>query len=200
MTWWWSAPAGRLAAAVCGASEGLRTVLVEREAPGGQAGLSSKIENYLGFPAGVSGSHLAQRATTQAQRLGAEIIAIQDARGLEAKGNARLVRLADGSELNARSVLLATGVEYQRLNVPGLEALTGRGVYYGAVHVENRSLAGRRVYLVGGANSAGQAAVYLSRTAQQVTLLIRGDKLEKSMSHYLIEQVRAIPNVHIRTT
>jgi thioredoxin reductase (NADPH) len=190
-------PAG-LAAAVYGASEGLRTVLVEREAPGGQAGLSSRIVNYLGFPAGVSGSELARRAATQAQRLGAEIIAIQDACSLEAKGNARLVRLAGGSELNARSVLLATGVEYQRLNAPGLEALTGRGVYYGAVHVEAESVAGRQLFLVGGANSAGQAAVHLSRLAQQVTLLIRGDKLEKSMSHYLIEQVRAIPNVHIR--
>jgi thioredoxin reductase (NADPH) len=190
-------PAG-LAAAVYGASEGLRTVLVEREAPGGQAGLSSRIVNYLGFPAGVSGSELARRAATQAQRLGAEIIAIQDACSLEAKGNARLVRLAGGSELNARSVLLATGVEYQRLNAPGLEALTGRGVYYGAVHVDAESVAGRQVYLVGGANSAGQAAVHLSRLAQQVTLLIRGDKLEKSMSYYLIEQLRAITNVHIR--
>ena len=189
-------PAG-LAAAVYGASEGLRTVLVEREAPGGQAGQSSRIENYLGFPAGVSGSELARRATTQARRFGAEILAVKDACSLEARGAARIVRLAGGGELSAHSVLIATGVAYRRLNVPGLDKLTGRGVYYGAALAEAHNASGQDVYLIGGANSAGQAAVYFARFARQVTLLVRADRLEKSMSHYLIDQIRAIPNIRI---
>jgi thioredoxin reductase (NADPH) len=190
-------PAG-LAAAVYGASEGLRTVLVERKAPGGQAGQSSRIENYLGFPAGVSGSELARRAATQARRFGAEIITIQDACGFEARGAARLVRLAGGAELSAHTVLIATGVDYRRMNAPGMEKLTGRGVYYGAALSEAQSVSGQDVYLIGGANSAGQAAVYFARFARQVTLLVRADRLEKSMSQYLIDQVRAIPNIRVQ--
>jgi thioredoxin reductase (NADPH) len=190
-------PAG-LAAAVYGASEGLRTVLVERKAPGGQAGQSSRIENYLGFPAGVSGSELARRAATQARRFGAEIITVQDACGFEARGAARLVRLAGGAELSAHTVLIATGVDYRRMNAPGMEKLTGRGVYYGAALSEAQSVSGQDVYLIGGANSAGQAAVYFARFARQVTLLVRADRLEKSMSQYLIDQVRAIPNIRVQ--
>jgi thioredoxin reductase (NADPH) len=190
-------PAG-LAAAVYAASEGLRTVLIEREAPGGQASQSSRIENYLGFPAGVSGSELARRAMTQARRFGAEIIAVQDACRLETRGVARLVRLAGGGELSAHTVLIATGVAYRRLNAPGLGQLTGRGVYYGAALAEAPNVTGKDLYLVGGANSAGQAAVYLARFARQVTLLVRADRLEKGMSHYLIDQVRAIPNIRVR--
>jgi thioredoxin reductase (NADPH) len=189
-------PAG-LAAAVYGASEGLRTVLVEREAPGGQAGQSSRIENYLGFPAGVSGSELARRAAEQAHRFGAEIVAIQDACRLETRGAARVVGLVDGTELSAHTVLIATGVAYRRLTAPGLAELTGRGVYYGATLAEAPSASGRDVYLVGGANSAGQAAVYLARFARQVTLLVRADRLEKGMSQYLIDQMRAIPNIRV---
>jgi thioredoxin reductase (NADPH) len=189
-------PAG-LAAAVYGASEGLRTVLVERKAPGGQAGQSARIENYLGFPKGLSGSELARRATTQARRFGAEIITVQDACSLEARGAARVVRLADGAELNAHSVLIATGVAYRRLMADGIERLTGRGVYYGATLSDAQSALGKDVYLVGGANSAGQAAVYAARFARQVTLLVRADGLEKSMSHYLIAQIRDTPNVRV---
>jgi thioredoxin reductase (NADPH) len=190
-------PAG-LAAAVYAASEGLRTVLVEREAPGGQAGQSSRIENYLGFPAGVSGLELARRAATQARRFGAEIITVQDACELDARGAARVVRLAGGAELGGHTVLIATGVAYRRLNAPGIEALTGRGVYYGAALAEAQNVTGQDVYLVGGANSAGQAAVYLARFARQVTLVVRADRLEKGMSHYLIEQLRALRNVRVQ--
>jgi thioredoxin reductase (NADPH) len=189
-------PAG-LAAAVYGASEGLRTVLVERQAPGGQAGQSSRIENYLGFPSGVSGSELARRATRQARRFGAEIITVQDACRLEARGKARIVRLGDGAELTAHCVLIATGVDYRRLPAAGIESLTGRGVYYGAAISEAQSVSGHDVYVVGGANSAGQAAVYFSRYARQVTLLARADRLEKSMSHYLVAQIREISNIHV---
>ena len=189
-------PAG-LAAAVYGASEGLRTVLVEREAPGGQAGQSSRIENYLGFPAGLSGSELARRATTQARRFGAEIITVQDACRLETLGGAHLVRLAGGGELSAHSVLIATGIAYRRLNAPGLEKLTGRGVYYGAAMAEAHGVAGQDVYLVGGANSAGQAAVHFAQFARQVTLLVRADRLEKGMSQYLVDQIRGISNIRV---
>jgi thioredoxin reductase (NADPH) len=190
-------PAG-LAAAVYGASEGLRTVLVERQAPGGQAGQSSRIENYLGFPAGVSGSELARRAMTQARRFGAELITVQEASGLEARGSARVVRLSSGAELSSHTVLIATGVSYRRLDAPGFQELEGRGVYYGAGVAEAQRLREQDVYLIGGANSAGQAAVYFSRFAQRVTLVVRADGLEKGMSHYLIEQIRALPNIQVR--
>jgi thioredoxin reductase (NADPH) len=190
-------PAG-LAAAVYGASEGLRTVVVECRAPGGQAGQSSRIENYLGFPSGVSGSELARRAITQARRFGAEMITIQEACALEARGSARVVRLASGAELSSHAVLIATGVSYRRLEAPGFEEFVGRGVYYGASLSEAQRMRGQDVYIIGGANSAGQAAVYFSRFARSVTLLVRADRLEKSMSHYLIEQINAIPTIHVR--
>jgi thioredoxin reductase (NADPH) len=190
-------PAG-LAAAVYGASEGLRTVLVERRAPGGQAGQSSRIENYLGFPAGVSGSELARRAMTQARRFGAELITVQEASGLEARGSARVVRLSSGAELSSHAVLIATGVSYRRLDAPGFQELEGRGVYYGAGVAEAQRLRAQDVYLVGGANSAGQAAVYFSRFARRVTLVVRADGLESGMSHYLIEQIRALPTIQVR--
>ncbi len=191
-------PAG-LAAAVYGASEGLRTVMVEREAPGGQAGQSSRIENYLGFPNGLSGSDLARRATDQARRLGAELLTIQDAVGLRAEGAGRLVDLSDGGTLSANTVLIASGVSYRQLDAPGFAELTGTGVYYGAALAEARSCADQHVVIIGGANSAGQAAVYFSGYAQRVTMLVRGASLERSMSHYLIEQLAALANVTVRT-
>jgi thioredoxin reductase (NADPH) len=189
-------PAG-LAAAVYGASEGLRTVLVEREAPGGQAGQSSRIENYLGFPAGLSGSDLARRATDQARRLGAELLTVRDAVALRVEGSGRLVELSGGSSLSANCVLVASGVSYRQLDTPGFADLTGRGVYYGAALTEARSCAGQHVAIVGGANSAGQAAVYFSSYAERVTMLVRGPGLEQSMSRYLIEQLAALPNVTV---
>jgi thioredoxin reductase (NADPH) len=190
-------PAG-LAAAVYGASEGLRTVMVEREAPGGQAGQSSRIENYLGFPAGLSGSDLARRATDQARRLGAELLTVQDAVALRAEGAGRFVELSGGGALSANCVLVASGVAYRQLDTPGFAELTGAGIYYGAAMTEARSCADQHVVIIGGANSAGQAAVYFSGYAGKVTMLVRST-IEKSMSHYLIEQLAALPNVEIRT-
>jgi len=191
-------PAG-LAAAVYGASEGLRTVMVEREAPGGQAGQSSRIENYLGFPVGLSGSDLARRATDQARRLGAELLTVQEAVALEAEGSGRLVHLTGGGVLSANTVLVASGVSYRQLNAPGFAELTGAGVYYGAALIEARACADQHVVVIGGANSAGQAAVYFSGYAGRVTMLVRADSLTNSMSHYLIEQIGALPNVEVRT-
>ena len=191
-------PAG-LGAAVYGASEGLRTVLVERTATGGQAGQSSRIENYLGFPDGVSGAQLTERARRQAVKFGAELILARDVTALEVAGSARRVQFADGSSVDAHTVILATGVSYRQLASPGLDRLTGCGVYYGAALTEAANCKGQDVYVVGGANSAGQAAVYLSRSARSVTLLVRGRSLEASMSHYLIQQLAAIENVTIRT-
>jgi thioredoxin reductase (NADPH) len=191
-------PAG-LAAAVYGASEGLKTVMVEREAPGGQAGQSSRIENYLGFPAGLSGSDLARRATDQARRLGAELLTIQEAVGLRAEGAARLVELSGGGVLSSSCVIVASGVSYRQLDAPGFAELTGAGVYYGAAMTEARACAEQHIVVIGGANSAGQAAVYFSGYAATVTMLVRGDSLERSMSHYLIEQIAALGNVEVRT-
>jgi thioredoxin reductase (NADPH) len=191
-------PAG-LAAAVYGASEGLRTVMVEREAPGGQAGQSSRIENYLGFPNGLSGSDLARRATDQARRLGAELLTIQDAVALRAEGAGRLVDLSGGGTLSANCVVVASGVSYRKLDAPGFAELTGAGVYYGAALTEARSCAQQHVVIVGGANSAGQAAVYFSDYAARVTMLVRGSGLQKSMSQYLVEQIAGRPNVEVRT-
>jgi thioredoxin reductase (NADPH) len=190
-------PAG-LGAAVYAASEGLRTVLVERQATGGQAGQSSRIENYLGFPDGVTGTQLTDRARRQASRFGAEILTTRDVVGLEVRASARAVRFADGGEVVAHSVLLATGISYRKLGVPGADELTGRGVYYGSAATEAPACAGDEVYVVGGANSAGQAAVFLSRHARRVTLLVRADGLERSMSYYLIRQIREIPNIEVR--
>jgi thioredoxin reductase (NADPH) len=191
-------PAG-LAAAVYGASEGLHTVMVERDAPGGQAGQSSRIENYLGFPSGLSGSDLARRATTQARRLGAELVTVQEAVALRVEGSARLVQLTGGGVLSASTVLVASGVSYRHLNAPGFAQLTGAGVYYGAALTEARACSDQHVVVIGGANSAGQAAVYFSGYARRVTMLVRADSLARSMSHYLIEQVAALANVEVRT-
>ncbi|MGY1802552.1 FAD-dependent oxidoreductase [Blastococcus sp. SYSU D00922] len=191
-------PAG-LGAAVYGASEGLRTVLVEREATGGQAGQSSRIENYLGFPDGVSGGQLAERARRQAVKFGAELLLTRDVVALETHGPKRVVRLDDGRVLAAHAVVLATGISYRSLGVQGIDELTGRGVYYGSAMTEAVECADRDIYVVGGANSAGQAAVYLSRFARSVCLLIRGGSLDVSMSSYLIEQIAGIENISVRS-
>ncbi|MFF3737065.1 FAD-dependent oxidoreductase [Streptomyces sp. NPDC002566] len=190
-------PAG-LGAAVYGASEGLRTVLVERSATGGQAGQSSRIENYLGFPDGVSGAQLTDRARRQATKFGAEILTAREVTGLDVNGAARVVRFSDGSAIAAHSVILATGVSYRELRAPGLEELTGCGVFYGSALTEAASCQGQDVYIVGGANSAGQAAMYLSRGAKSVTLLVRGPDLTASMSYYLIQQLGEAPNISVR--
>ncbi len=191
-------PAG-LGAAVYGASEGLRTVLVERTATGGQAGQSSRIENYLGFPDGVSGAQLTDRARRQAVKFGAELITTRDVVALDVNGSARTVRFADGASVDAQTVILATGVSYRQLAAPGLDTLTGRGVFYGSALTEAASCAEQDVYIVGGANSAGQAAAYLSRAARSVTILVRGKAVEDSMSYYLVQQLREIGNVRMRT-
>ncbi|HEV3353225.1 MAG TPA: FAD-dependent oxidoreductase [Acidimicrobiales bacterium] len=191
-------PAG-LGAAVYGASEGLRTVLVEKEAIGGQAGQSSRIENYLGFPSGIAGGDLARRAVTQARRFGAEMLLTTEVASMDICGSARVVRLANGDQLSAHAVLLTTGVAYRRLPAPGADEFAGRGVFYGGTATEAESARDDDVYIVGGANSAGQAAVFFARTARSVTIVVRGDSLERSMSQYLIEQIRQIPNISVRT-
>jgi thioredoxin reductase (NADPH) len=191
-------PAG-LGAAVYGASEGLKTVLIERTATGGQAGQSSRIENYLGFPDGVSGAQLTLRARMQAQKFGAELLTTREVVGLDVKGSARDIRFADGGTLGAHSIILATGVTYRQLRAPGLSELTGRGVYYGSALTEASACIDQDVYIVGGANSAGQAAVYLSKHSKSVTLLVRGPSLERSMSYYLIQQIEGIGNITVRT-
>ncbi|HEX3802207.1 MAG TPA: FAD-dependent oxidoreductase [Solirubrobacteraceae bacterium] len=191
-------PAG-LAAAVYGASEGLRTIMVEAEAPGGQAGQSSRIENYLGFPSGLSGADLARRATTQARRLGAELHSVSDAVKLRVEGAGRIVELTGGTQLSANSVLVASGISYRKLMAPGFADFTGAGVYYGAALTEARSCRDQHVVVIGGANSAGQAAVYFSEFASRVTILVRGDSLVKSMSYYLIERIAALSNVEVLT-
>ena len=192
-------PAG-LGAAVYGASEGLRTILIERTAAGGQAGQSSRIENYLGFPDGVSGSQLTDRARRQAARFGAEFVTAREVVGLEVTGSARTIRFADGDTLSAHSLILATGVTYRQLTGPGLAQLTGRGVYYGSAMSEASACAGDDIYIVGGANSAGQAAVYLARYARSVTILIRGAALETGMSYYLVQQIAGIAQIRVRTS
>ena len=191
-------PAG-LGSAVYGASEGLRTVLIERTATGGQAGQSSRIENYLGFPDGVTGSQLTERARRQAVKFGAELITTRDVVSLEVNGSARTVRFADGASVDAHTVILATGVSYRRLNATSVADYTGRGVYYGSALTEAPNCAEQDVYIVGGANSAGQSAVYLSHSARSVTLLVRGKSLQDSMSYYLIQQIANIPNIKVRT-
>jgi thioredoxin reductase (NADPH) len=191
-------PAG-LGAAVYAASEGLRTVLVERTATGGQAGQSSRIENYLGFPDGISGSQLAERARRQAVKFGAEVVSARDVCGIESLGAARIVHFADGGSISAHTAILATGVSYRQLDAPGAEALTGRGVFYGAALTEAMSCAEQDVFVVGGANSAGQAALYLAQRCKSVTMLVRGTSLTASMSAYLIAQIEATPNIYVRT-
>jgi thioredoxin reductase (NADPH) len=189
-------PAG-LAAAVYGASEGLKTVMVEREAPGGQAGMSSRIENYLGFPSGLSGGDLARRAVVQAQRFGVEILAPQEAVGVRTEGPYRIIKLADGSEISCHALLVATGVQWRRLEAPGVDKLQGAGVYYGGGATEALSCKGEIIYVVGGANSAGQAAMNFARYAEKVVLLVRGDGLASTMSQYLIDQIQQTPNIQI---
>src|SRR5262249_51713818 len=190
-------PAG-LAAAVYAASEGLRTALLEREAFGGQAGTSSRIRNYLGFPSGVSGIELAQRAYEQAWEVGTQLVYGNPATWLAEDGDRLAIGLQDGSKARAGAVLIATGVSYRRLEVPELEALVGAGVFYGAATIEAQAVAGKPVYVVGGGNSAGQAALHLSKYAQQATILIRSQSLAASMSDYLIRQIEAAPNVDVR--
>lgn len=190
-------PAG-LAAAVYGASEGLRTVLIEREATGGQAGTSSRIENYLGFPSGLSGSDLARRATTQAKRFGVEILSPQEASSLVIDGPYRILTMADGSRISCHALVLSVGLSYRKLKAPGVEALEGRGIYYGASLTEASACSGQVTLVVGAGNSAGQAAVYLSQFASKVIILVRGASLEAKMSMYLVERIHAIENIEVR--
>jgi thioredoxin reductase (NADPH) len=192
-----SGPAG-LAAAVYAASEGLRTVMVERDAPGGQAGQSAAIENYLGFPKGVSGADLTHRAVAQASRFGAETVLAREVVGLEQRGPVQAVRFADGGEVESRAVLIATGVSYRRLEASGADALGSRGVYYGASASEAAQCTDQVVHVVGAANSAGQAVLNFAKVASRVVLLVRGARLEDSMSEYLVERIRAADNVEVR--
>jgi thioredoxin reductase (NADPH) len=191
-------PAG-LAAAVYGASEGLSTVIVERDAPGGQAGLSSRIENYLGFPSGLSGADLTRRAVAQARRFGAEILAPQHTVGVRSEGQYRIVKLSADSELSCHALVVATGVQWRKLDIPGMAQLHGAGVYYGAGPAEALSCRGDQVYIVGGANSAGQAAMNFSRYARRVIMLVRGPGLGASMSRYLIDEIAHTPKIEVQT-
>jgi thioredoxin reductase (NADPH) len=190
-------PAG-LAAAVYGASEGLETLLVEREAPGGQAGQSARIENYLGFPSGLSGADLARRAVTQARRFGAELLIPQEAAGVTRDDPYRILRFSDGHEVSCHALVVATGVSYRTLPVEGADRLTGAGLYYGASRIEATTHAGQDVHLVGGGNSAGQAALFLAGFANSVTILVRDSTLATTMSKYLIDEIEAAPNIHVR--
>jgi len=191
-------PAG-LAAAVYGASEGLHTVMIEREAPGGQAGMSSRIENYLGFPSGLSGGDLARRGVAQAQRFGVEILAPQEVTGIRTEASYRIIKLADGSEISCHALMIATGVQWRRLDAPGIDRLQGAGVYYGGGATEALSCKGEIVYIVGGANSAGQAAMNFSKYAERVVILVRGESLAATMSQYLIDQIKETPNIQVWT-
>jgi len=189
-------PAG-LAAAVYGASEGLHTVMIEREAPGGQAGMSSRIENYLGFPNGLSGGDLARRAVVQARRFGVEILSPQEVVGIRTENSYRILKLADGLEISCHALMIATGVQWRRLEAPGVDRLQGAGVYYGGGATEALSCKGEMVYIVGGANSAGQAAMNFAKFAERVVILVRGDSLASTMSQYLIDQIKEMPNIQL---
>src|ERR1700728_4261551 len=189
-------PAG-LAAAVYGASEGLHTVMIEREAPGGQAGMSSRIENYLGFPTGLSGGDLARRAVVQAKRFGVEILAPQEAVNARIEGPYRILKLSDANEISCHALMVATGVQWRRLDVPGIDRLQGAGIYYGGGATEALSCKGEVVYVVGGANSAGQAAMNFAKYADRVVILVRGESLSSTMSQYLIDQIKEMPNIQI---
>src|SRR5246127_3974640 len=189
-------PAG-LAAAVYGASEGLHTVIIEREAPGGQAGMSSRIENYLGFPTGLSGGDLARRAVVQAKRFGVEILSPQEVSSARTEGPYRILKLADGNEISCHALMIATGVQWRRLDAPGVDRLQGAGVYYGGGATEALSCKGEIVYVVGGANSAGQAAMNFAKYAERVVMLVRGDSLASTMSQYLIDQIKETPNIQV---
>ena len=188
---------GGLAAAVYGASEGLHTVMIEREAPGGQAGMSSRIENYLGFPKGLSGGDLARRAVAQAQRFGVEILSPQEATSVRTEASYRIVKFADGNEISCHALMIATGVQWRRLEAPGIDRLQGAGVYYGGGATEALSCQGEMVYIVGGANSAGQAAMNFAKYAERVVILLRGSSLAATMSQYLIDQIKATPNIQL---
>ena len=190
-------PAG-LAASVYGAADGLKTLLIEREAPGGQAGRSSRIENYLGFPTGLSGADLARRAVAQARRFGVEILAPQEVSGVRIEGPSKMITLADGTQVGCRALLIASGIAFRKLEVPGLEKLNGAGVYYYAPMSEAFSHRDGDIYIVGGANSAGQAAMYFSKFARQVTMVVRGNSLSDSMSQYLENQIAATKNIAVR--
>jgi thioredoxin reductase (NADPH) len=189
-------PAG-LAAAVYGASEGLHTVMIEREAPGGQAGMSSRIENYLGFPTGLSGNDLARRAVVQAQRFGVEILSPQEVVGVRLEGSYRIIKLADGSEISCHALMIASGVQWRKLDAPGVDRLQGAGVYYGGGATEALSCKGEEVYVIGGANSAGQAAMNFANYAKHVVMLVRGSSLASTMSQYLIDQIKEMPNIQV---
>jgi thioredoxin reductase (NADPH) len=189
-------PAG-LAAAVYGASEGLKTVMIEKEAPGGQAGMSSRIENYLGFPAGLSGNDLARRAVVQAQRFGVEILSPLEVVGVRTEGSYRIIKLADGNEISCHALMISTGVQWRKLEAEGIDRLQGAGIYYGGGATEALSCAGEIVYVVGGANSAGQAAMNFAKYAERVVILVRGDSLAATMSQYLIDQIKETPNIQI---
>jgi thioredoxin reductase (NADPH) len=189
-------PAG-LAAAVYAASEGLKTIIVEQEAPGGQAGLSSRIENYLGFPSGLSGADLTRRAVTQARRFGVQILSPQEATGLRIDDSYRHLKISDGSELACQTLLLAMGVQWRTLDIPGIDRLHGAGVYYGAASAEAMTCADEEVFIIGGANSAGQAAMNFSRFAKRVIMLVRGSSLASSMSRYLIDEIEKTPNISV---
>ena len=191
-------PAG-LAAAVYGASEGLHTVMIEREAPGGQAGMSSRIENYLGFPTGLSGADLARRAVVQAQRFGVEILRAGSGWRRGRKGLTGSSRLADGNEISCHALMIATGVQWRRLEAPGIDRLQGAGIYYGGGATEALSCKGEIVYVVGGANSAGQAAMNFAKYAERVIILVRGESLSSTMSQYLIDQIKEMPNIQLWT-
>jgi thioredoxin reductase (NADPH) len=193
-----SGPAG-LAAAVYGASEGLHTVMIEREAPGGQAGMSSRIENYLGFPTGLSGGDLARRAVVQATRFGVEILSPQEAVAARTEGPYRIIKLTDGSEISCHALMIATGVQWRKLDAPGIDRLQGAGVYYGGGATEALACKNEIVYVVGGANSAGQAAMNFARYAERVVILVRGESLSSTMSQYLIDQIKATPNIQLWT-
>jgi thioredoxin reductase (NADPH) len=189
-------PAG-LAASVYGASEGLHTLLIERDAPGGQAGTSSRIENYLGFPVGLSGADLTRRAVAQAARFGVEILTPVEVASVRVQDTYRVLKLTDGNEVSCHALLIASGVSYRKLDAPGVDRLAGAGVYYGAALTEAIACRGEDIFIIGGANSAGQAAVYLSKYARTVTMLVRGESLASSMSSYLIEQINATPNIKV---
>jgi thioredoxin reductase (NADPH) len=189
-------PAG-LAAAVYGASEGLHTVIIEKEAPGGQAGMSSRIENYLGFPTGLSGGDLARRAVVQAQRFGVEILSPQEAVALRTEGSYRILKLADGNEISCHALMIASGVQWRRLAAPGIDRLQGAGIYYGGGATEALSCKGETVYIIGGANSAGQAAMNFAKFAERVVILVRGESLSSTMSQYLIDQIERTPKISL---
>jgi thioredoxin reductase (NADPH) len=191
-------PAG-LAAAVYGASEGLHTVIIEREAPGGQAGMSSRIENYLGFPTGLSGGDLARRAVVQATRFGVEILSPQEVTAVRTEGPYRILKMADGNEISCHALMIASGVQWRRLDAPGVDRLQGAGVYYGGGATEALSCKGENVYVVGGANSAGQAAMNFAKYADRVVILVRGSSLSSTMSKYLIDQIQQTPNIQLWT-